>query len=190
MLALRTRHAHEALHVHPWIASLLRPDLTINEYCTLLGAYHSFYEHVQQASATNRSIPASLSLALATERLQQDLECLSHLHHEKPRIAIDLTVSDSAEQLGALYVLHGARFGAAILNKSVRQSLPDAPRHFLDSGTTLETWQLLIKELELLRHDYLAQRKLINSAIGTFRAFGTHITRYCESRPVSMRISG
>ncbi|ASJ75684.1 biliverdin-producing heme oxygenase [Granulosicoccus antarcticus] len=185
VLATRTRQAHEALHEHPWIASLLDPELTISGYCTVLGAYHGFYQHVQEACSVH-SIKSGLSLALARDRLKYDLDCLHQYHQNKPQIPVELIVEEPAELLGALYVLHGSSFGASILNKNVRRVLPDAPRHFLGSGTTRESWQQLINELEQFRGDDLAREKLINSASATFHAFGSHVTRYCESRRSSL----
>ncbi len=181
MLAERTRQAHETLHEHPWIASLVDPGLTIGRYCTVLGAYHGFYNHVVEA-CSGHELPASLSLAPARDRLNYDLDCLNRYHQDNPQIPVELTVDGPVELLGALYVLHGSGFGATILNRNVRRVLPDAPRHFLGSGTARESWQQLILELECFSRDDLAREKLFNSASATFYAFGSHVTRYCGSR--------
>jgi len=180
MLATRTRKVHENLHVHPWIASLAKPGLTISRYGVVLGAYHDFYHHLEQ-SCSNHPLPECLSLRPARERLSLDLNSLAAVRLATSRPCVELTIDDPVELLGALYVLHGASFGARILNRNVRIELPDAPRHFLESSTAGDAWQPLIAELEAFANNELAREKLTHGAKATFVAFGTFVTRFCES---------
>lgn len=180
MLATRTRHVHEELHQHPWISSLADPGLSIDRYGSVLGSYHAFYDFVEQAFSRYQ-LPACLSLGTARDLLQSDLDCLSLGTSPGPDIALELPIDSPQKLLGALYVLHGSSFGATILDRNVRQVLPEAPRHFLGARMAREQWQCLNQELERFHDDDLAREKLYSGAEATFRAFGSFVTRYCEA---------
>ncbi len=185
MLATRTRKVHLELHEHLWIASLGKPELTLCRYAAVLGAYHRFYTHVEQA-CSNHPVPPNLSIRPARERLDADMDCLAARHASEPTpsaaLPVELEFKDPLEALGALYVLHGSGFGATILNRNVRDVLPDAPRHFLAAGTERDLWQQLNQELERACHDDLARARILAGANATFQAFGRYVTRYCEDR--------
>ena len=183
MLATRTRKVHLELHEHVWIASLGTPDITLGRYAAVMGAYHRFYTHVEQACA-NHPFPPSLSIRPARERLDADMDCLAAQHGQEmlpsAELRVELEIKDPLEALGALYVLHGSGFGATILNRNVREVLPDAPRHFLGAGTERELWQELNQELERFCNDDLARARILSGATATFQAFGRFVTHYCE----------
>lgn len=188
MLASGTRKVHLELHEHVWIAALGTPELTFEQYGAVLGAYHHFYLHVEQA-CSKHSFPQCLSLRPARERLAVDIDSLALPHCSRPAPPVELNLAEPLEMLGALYVLHGSSFGATLLNRNVRRVLPDAPRCFLAAGTGRDRWQQLNQELERYCNDELAREKILLGANATFEAFGRFVTCHCESRLPAQRLA-
>lgn len=184
LLAARTRAAHEALHLHPWIASLARPGLTHRRYRAVLGAYHGFFVGVESERERLVELP-QLSLRPAITALASDA-ATSRRDADRDSASGVPRLPDRPALLGALYVLHGAGFGASVLNRAVRTALPDAPRAYLGSATARETWRRLEDELEAYGGDDAACRRLIDGATATFSAFGRHVSRFCEADRASL----
>jgi len=176
-LADHTRCAHESLHHHHWISRLTSPSLTKDLYFLILAAYLECYRHLER-SRSSLGVYESLNLRDAVANLEFDTAgeidgCKS------VEITQNLTIDSPFSMLGALYVLHGARFGASILNRHVSSTLPDVPRHFLQNTTPTHQWRALVTEIELLTTDRKAQQELFNGADDTFTAFGRGVTEYC-----------
>lgn len=178
-MADQTRAAHEELHHHSWIGCLMSPTLTPDQYHRVLGAYLQFYRHIESERDNLREFD-NLNLRQAIKHLESDTAEREHV------IDLSLTCSsvklDTANTaLGALYVLHGARFGAALINKQVSVTLPGISRQFLKHSTPVAQWRELISAIESLVTNDVAQRDLFSGADLTFTAFGKSVTEYCES---------
>jgi len=177
-LALRTAQDHQALHTHPWISSLAGPKLTAHRYMTLLSAYHAFFLAVEAQRLKLDAYPA-LSLRGPIDALASDLP--AEAKAEPHSVVVDKVCPDTPPALlGALYVLHGAGFGAGTLNANVREVLPLAPREYLATGVSRELWRGLVRELNMLEADPADRDSLIQGAAATFREFGEFVTQYCE----------
>ncbi len=174
-----TRAAHQELHKHHWIAALARPTITSGNYHRVLIAYRAFYKHVESARAELSTYP-QLSLETAISALDDDVSDQPSVE-QRSEHRITLSLADSPSVLGALYVLHGAGFGASILNRNIKKALPTMKRSFLSAGTTQATWQQLNGELECMTNQPKAAEKLEATALETFISFGTFVTLVCES---------
>lgn len=180
ILAARTRHAHEALHDHEWIGQLSSPALRYETYRSLLRAYYLFFHHVEETRHASRVFHA-LSLSQAIHALRRDLilmsaEDLGGAPH------VPLTLTTDYEILGALYVLHGSRFGARILARNVSSTLPGVPATFLNCNVPKVQWNTLLKNLDRVGSSAQAVAPIVSAANRTFRAFGDHVTRSCTAQ--------
>lgn len=139
-----THEAHQGLHVHPLLARLQSPDLTMAELCAC-AAVSCTAIGVIEAERAHRNIWPELSLAdhLGKVRADLDTPCQTMASGEQ------LALESSAELLGALYVIHGSALGAAILAKAAKAVLPDAPASFFLPPNP-KTWQDLCALLETL----------------------------------------
>ena len=176
-IATFTQRDHECLHTHAWISRLASPDITVAHYQLVLSAYQGFFARCE-LQRQQLDMFRELSLAPAIQRLESDTSKSIDLSATRPPVQIGaVTVPDV---LAALYVLHGAGFGARTLNANIRKSLPQAPRHYLSSGTSSETWRQLVSHLDACRGDTAMVTKLCDAAGNTFRRFGAHVSRVCD----------
>lgn len=181
-LAAHTRTAHETLHQHRWISCLTNRSLTEDQYYCILNAYLQFYRHVESERCYLGALE-ELNLQDAIRFLESDTADAGHSGHDCIS-TVSLFFDNANATLGALYVLHGARFGAAILNKQVSETLPTVSRQFLENSTSRQQWRNLTNTIESLVEDEAAQKELFLSADLTFVAFGESVTEYCESASV------
>ena len=169
-LAEATRPAHQRLHRHKVLKRLFAVDLTQAEYLAILDTYRSLYAAAETARvATGRF--QNLTLTPALMALRRD-GC-----ETSDRPAPDLALADDHQILGALYVLHGARFGAQHMRRALRRSLPGAPHHFFGLAPDPTQWAALLGEIEVLRPDPIAAGQLIDGADLTFQGVETAMTR-------------
>ena len=145
----------------------------------MLEAYHAFSVHVESARSELGVLP-SLSLAPAIDTLESDVAALRGDTDRRLR-PHGLRLDDRPTLLGALYVLHGSGFGNRVLSRSVRDSLPEAPRDYLEAGVPRGLWVRLEAELEKLRDDDVALERLGRGAAITFDAFGRFVSWHCEA---------
>lgn len=183
-LAEHTRTAHETLHQHRWISCLTNSSLTEDRYYCILNAYLQFYRHVEFERCQLETLE-EFNLQDAINFLESDTSEAKRSNHDCLSTA-RLSLVNANATLGALYVLHGARFGAAILNKQVSETLPNVPRQFLENSTSRQQWRDLTDTIESLATDEVAQKDLFSSADLTFLAFGKSVTEYCESASVPL----
>lgn len=181
-LAAHTRKAHETLHHHRWISCLTSPTLTQEQYVVVLKAYLQFYQRIEN-ERSRLGVFESLNLRGAVANLQLDILLIDEdrrysTHYDS------ITLDSAGSALGSLYVLHGARFGAAILNKQVSVSLPTVSRQFLQNTTPKQQWRELTDAIESLATNKSAQQDMFLSADLTFSAFGESVTEFCESMSV------
>ncbi|MFK8083815.1 MAG: biliverdin-producing heme oxygenase [Granulosicoccus sp.] len=178
-LAEHTRIAHETLHTHHWISRLASPTLTFEQYHLVLHAYLHFYRHIELERRRLGEFD-QFSLHDAVTCLESDTACISSLDRDDLPGTQKIRLKNDHSALGALYVLHGARFGAAIMNKQVSKSLPESSRKFLQNSTPLQQWKNLTDAIESTGTVKSARQDLFSGANETFSAFGSHVTEHCE----------
>jgi len=178
-LAQATAPEHTALHTHPWISQLAHPELDLADYATILTAYLTFFCQIE-ATRKNLNVFEHLSLCGQIAAIEQDLLITGI---DVPSFGTDckpLADQKPLAVLGALYVLHGAGFGAKTLNVNVRKTLPSAPRNYLSLGTTACVWRDLLSILECTASNCAEQQILFKGAALTFERFGRSVTQICE----------
>jgi heme oxygenase len=185
-LVRHTRAAHRALHVHPDLARLMAPGLDAAHYARVLAAQAAFLAAVEARRARLRVHP-DLALGEALDALARDLGPDAERDLGRPPVDLDEGstgplprlpwLADGPSTLGALYVLHGQRFGAAHISARVAAHLPRAPRAFLELPADGAAWARLLAEVEALGADDRARGALLDSAARTFEAFGDWVAR-------------
>lgn len=176
-LAEFTQSVHLELHEHPWISQLALPQISEAHYYLIMSAYRQFYSTVER-QRQQLSVFDELSLTPAVKAL--DIDC-AHLSSEISSISNNaLKLLTPTEILGSLYVLHGARFGAKLMQRNITQNLPHASQHFLSLNTSHRVWRLLIHHLE----QQSSPKAMFNAAKQTFIHFGEFVTNVCESTPM------
>lgn len=160
-LRFATRSDHEALHAHPVFSRLLEPNLTKNALHAANQANLYVFLGIE-ASRRALSVWQDLSLASKIAALKADigeLPCTA---------AAALRLDSSAAVLGGLYVAHGSGFGARVLGKAIRGSLPDAAISYYEFAEPL-VWKHLCTHLENLQEEEVAVA--IDGANQVFRSF-------------------
>ncbi len=189
-LARDTAAEHAALHVHPQLLRLRAPDLTPGEYGRLLQAYLSVFAAIEDRRRA-LCVYETLSLDRAVAALRADLR-RSGAHPPAP---LDPSCAPDATRavLAALYVLHGARFGARVICADLVRSVPGAPHHFFTSVPDSRLWRDLGGELDRHGQDETGYSEIVNSARATFQAFGYVMSDVCGRgayRPAVTSVSG
>lgn len=173
-LAVGTRSAHLRLHRHRWISQLASPTLTMETYSGLIAGYHLFFRHVEEIRRKSGVYP-ELSMREAIDALKTDQDAFA-TSPVRPVNDVPLIFSTTSEILGALYVLHGSRFGAQVLAKNIMTILPAAPVAYFLSSPSKTQWRNLLSSLETNGKSETERYRLIAAANLTFDAFGRHIT--------------
>lgn len=181
-LAIATARQHESLHSHPWIASLTEADLTYERYSLILSAYLRFFQAVEGSRARMGAFPAC-GLSSSIEALSRDTEGCHPLSSQAVRADVAHVEGSRDAMIGALYVLHGAGFGARTLCAAVMTTLPEAECGYLSAGTPPKLWRSLLAELERLADSPVREERLVDSAAQTFASFGRFVTSFCENAP-------
>ncbi|MEM9428953.1 MAG: biliverdin-producing heme oxygenase [Pseudomonadota bacterium] len=172
-LAAATQAEHEALHHHRWIVRLMAPDLSEGEYRAVLSSYQSFYGAVEAARRRTGHF-ADLSLSDALAAMEADLSG----QKPAPMAPIDhLRAPSKPSLLGALYVLHGAAFGAGLIGAHIRGTLPHMRCAYFSRRPSAPLWRRLVAAVEDSGAGFDA---LTDSARRTFLRFGAEVTRQCE----------
>jgi heme oxygenase (biliverdin-IX-beta and delta-forming) len=165
-LRTETRDAHEALHVHPLLAPLVSPDVTLRDYRYALLAFERFYR-------TMESQPVSFSTdsAPVCDWLAQDMQ-----RHGLTPLAIEfsLPLLGTPSQLwGYLYVKQGSTLGGSIMSKALRRHLQLQPvteqRFFAGYGDENgKRWQNFIENLFEITPS-LQPNETIETAVACFQ---------------------
>jgi len=190
-----THDAHEALHHHPTLSRLVSKSLTSTEYQQILLAYQSFFEGAEKQRhdllAWNQ-----FSLTGQLHCLGQDIRELHHFHPSGPDkltcdslsdspVVIPCTTCSSSHKaavfpwmkcqlssLGVLYVLHGSAFGAKVISRCLRQSLPHLNHHFFSHGINRQIWKRLLDSFSELIEKEDDFERLQHSVRLTYHRFG------------------
>lgn len=178
-LATGTATEHEALHHHPWISSFVDPDLTVETYFLVLGAYHSFLSDIETARQRLGDFD-NLSLEVPLAHLTADLETAAPSPADVPSDH-GLQIGSNLALLANLYVIHDAGFGASTLNAHVAKTLPEVSRHYIGAGTSPVMWRDLLHLLESIAGRQNDIDILISAATASFRYFGKHVSAVCEA---------
>ena len=187
-LVAATRDAHEALHRHERIVPLMGQELTVAIYRDLLMDYFTFYGGVEAQRRSAGRWPA-LSLEPLLGALRSDLSDLGaprlRARHDDRDCrgrangvrATGLKLASDEAALGALYVLHGASFGASVIGTSVERALPNVPRRFFSHPRGLAArWRQLLADLERTGKPPRNRAAIVAGADATFLHFGTFLS--------------
>ncbi len=169
-LRAATRPQHEALHVHPLLAPLAKPDVTTAQYADALMAFDAFY----RAMEAGRTVPTldGVPDAPVIAWLAHDLAATA----TRPLAAtVDCPPIDSEARLwGYLYVKQGAMLGGAVMSKNLNRALglrPGVDQLFF-AGYGAETgrrWKELIENL-FVRGSRLSHLDIVEMAVASFQA--------------------
>lgn len=142
-------------------------DLSNRAYIRILSLYLAFYE---EAEATRRCFQHSPDLSFQPELqlLREDLCWQKRLPTTQ-----QLRIETSSQALGMLYVLYGSRFGAKVIHKNLRMTLPTHEHKFFSSCSEQHRWLLLLVELEAHGAHDAQLLEIIAGAEATFSAFDT-----------------
>lgn len=170
-----TRAAHEALHVHPLLAPLVSPDVTLGDYRFALLAFDAFYSRLEAEPA----MPWPVETAPVRDWLAHDLavQGLSPIG-----LDIDLPRLDTLSKVwGYLYVKQGSTLGGNVMTKALRRNLGlqphDAQRFFAGYGDENgKRWQKFIENL-FAEASLLDQTETVDSAVACFDG----IARICDA---------
>lgn len=124
------KNLHEALHVHPLLRPLTKPDITFEDYAWIIRAFHRAYSimETKKKTALNDGLPDSPVL----EWLAADMA----MHGIEPLPLPDLPYEDieNLPQLaGYLYVKQGSTLGGQIISPHLDRHLglkAGASNHF------------------------------------------------------------
>lgn len=123
-LRARTRAAHARVERVPMLARLLAPDLTRDEYISVLLAMHGFHAAIEPViAAALRTLPPACQLldGAALGRLAADLAWFGVQPASRlPRVPALASVHAG---LGALYVVEGANLGGRVIARRVADTL-------------------------------------------------------------------
>ena len=169
-LRAATGPQHEALHIHPLLAPLSRPDVTGGQYRDALTAFDAFYR-AMEAGRTLRA-PEGVPDAPVVAWLAHDLAATGG----RPlALGVNCPPIDSEARLwGYLYVKQGATLGGAVMSKNLNRALglrPGVDQLFF-AGYGAETgmrWKELIENL-FRQAAKLPHAEIIEMAVASFQA--------------------
>lgn len=141
-LRSETRDVHEALHVHPLLAPMVSPGMTLQDYRYALLAFERFYRTMEPQ--------APVAGAPVLEWLKADMDSQKLMPID---LSIDLPELDTPSKLwGYLYVKQGSTLGGSVISKTLRRYLGLQPltdqRFFAGYGDENgKRWQKFIENL-------------------------------------------
>ena len=162
-LRTETRDAHEALHIHPLLAPLVSPDMTLRDYHFALLAFERFYRSMEpQVTEPGAPVLDWLTADLARQQL-------TPLEFPIALPSLD-TLSRS---WGYLYVKHGSTLGGNVMSKALRRHLHLQPvteqRFFAGYGSENgKRWQNFIENLFEITPS-LQPNETIETAVACFQ---------------------
>jgi heme oxygenase len=110
--------------------------------------------------------------------LMPDISLLSadtgFIPDDLPRLHL---VTDKWSCLGMLYVLHGARFGAKLMQTNLCARFPELPHHYFAQEQTPSQWRLIVMQMERASQSPLQIDALAQSAAETYALFDQWMSR-------------
>jgi len=159
-----TRQLHVKLSSNPKLQRLLSPQLTNAEYQDVISRFLSFF-----IAAESRRVALN---CFSGHSLFPDICLLSAdtgtIPEPLPRLP---KITDKWQCLGMLYVLHGARFGAKMMQSNVCTQLPDRPHYYIAQEQTPHQWRLIVMQMEHAAQEPAWIEAMSNSALETFEVF-------------------
>ena len=165
MLARRTAALHSGLDNDPVIGGLMAPDLDLASYRRALGALRTTFSRVETARLAQAVWP-QFAVGREVAALSSDLATPCGRTVPAP-------LQGAAEVLGALYVMHGAAFGARVVARHLRSVLPEAPMTYFTMARDARVWSRLIAALEGYAGDPDGLEHLNSGASTAFRLAGS-----------------
>ena len=163
-IAERTAGVHEGLRANPALLKLASSQLTEAEYQATLCRFLTFF-----IAAESRRVALN---CFSGHSLFPDICLLSAdtgtIPDDLPRLPL---ITDRWSCLGMLYVLHGARFGARMLQTKISAQLPDRPHHYMSQDQAPHQWRLIVLQMENAAQHPLRTEALAQSASETFVLF-------------------
>lgn len=164
-----TAEQHEALHHHPLFSQLTAKDLHPCELLVVNLANLRLFQSIEAVRA-RQDVFKELSLAPQIAALSDDVGVCR-------TIGISLELNCHASVLGALYVAHGAAFGAKVIAKNLATSLPDARSSYYQMNSA-KVWPDVCEALEALNPSD------VEAAIGAANAVFDVLSRAVSQRVV------
>jgi heme oxygenase len=166
-----TGEAHQALHVHPLLAPLTQPDLSLRDYQWALLAFEVFYRDAE--AKVHITVPESCPNAPVLDWLEADMAA-QNLRPLDLNAPAGLPIIDSpAGLMGYLYTKQGSGLGGGVMSKALKRVLglePLTGQHFF-AGYGPETgqkWQIFIDYL-FASAPNLSIEETVEMAIASFR---------------------
>jgi len=134
--------AHEALKQATWpyhkdldqlqiLKKLMSPDLRLEDYRLVSAKMTNWYRHVEDTifKAVQNCAPADIEHRYKLTALKADLADVD-INYEQlgDYPAINISLDNGFEALGALYVMEGGTQGGKIISKNIAKCLPDLPQ--------------------------------------------------------------
>ena len=148
-----TKKNHQLLHVHPMFSRLVSEDLLASELHTVGLTKLSVFMQVESARFEAKVWP-ELNFRSQVTALFTDTFDARKVY--VPRLNTPLNFKSTYALLGGLYVAHGSAFGANVMAKTIKKSLPDAAISYYCFQSPRQ-WSQLCKTLETLRECQLEQ---------------------------------
>lgn len=161
--------------------NLLRPELSENEYRSLLEGFLSFYDPAERAleAGLSRSAQAELDLSarLKGAKLREDLASLGATRFP-PTAELPFSTRgfEDADYLGMMYVMEGATLGGQVISRHLASALPASSQNALHfySGYGAQTgarWKDFQNWVRAHVRTPAQKARFCASAERTFRAF-------------------
>lgn len=169
-LRAETRESHEALHHHPLLAPLSRPDVTREQYRDALTAFDIFYRAIEAGRSV--ASPDGVPDAPVLDWLAHDLAAVG-----AAPLSLDFVapvIDTEAKLWGYLYVKQGSMLGGALMSKNLNRTMglkPGADQRFF-AGYGPETgarWKNFIENL-FRRASNLSELEIVEMAGASFQA--------------------
>jgi len=141
-----TSMQHATLRANPVFRKLETSQLSYDGYLALLGRFLSFFIAAESRRVTLNCFPGH-SLIPDISLLSADTGAIPDDLPQLPAI------TDRWSCLGMLYVLHGARFGAKMLQTNVCNHFPNSPHHYIAQEQTPHQWRLIVMQMEHAAHE-------------------------------------
>jgi heme oxygenase (biliverdin-IX-beta and delta-forming) len=146
---------------------------SVDDYIQLLQNFYTFFAPLESqiTKYVDDTVLPDIAERRKTELLHRDLEKLNGHKGETDRTQT-MTIANSAEAIGTLYVMEGSTLGGPFIAQLIKKQLPDVPAaytFFEGYGTaTQEMWQRFRTTINELRLSPEAQQQALNKANETF----------------------
>lgn len=164
-----TRPAHDAAEASGGMRRLMRGDLSLHGYRTLLDAQWALFARWESDRADwLQHVGQAWAYRSRSARLRLDLEAGAPSVAEAPPAAPD--VSD-AHAWGELYVIEGSALGGRVIVRQLRALYPHMTHHYYGMGEDGPPWPSFQRALDAALPDAATQAQAIDGALSMFARF-------------------